>query len=482
LFGINTQDLIDAFNATYAVDEMLLKYGYDFDGKHNYRHPNSASGSFSASVKDGRVYSLSTNDPLHTADSSNGAHDAFSVFCTLGHGGNQVAATKDACDNWLLINGEPWNKVSQREYMENKHIIPTVNGESFSLAQFTLNGSSEKMREKMLEDKFILGRLAILGQITQFYAPPNAGKTLLTIWLLRQAIEAGDINAKDVFYINADDNYKGLVEKIAIAENLGFHMLAPSHNGFEPDKFSDYLKKMVDEDTARGKVAILDTSKKFIDVMSKDKQSEFGKRLREFALHGGSVIMLGHTNKHRGADGKLVPGGTTDLVDDADCVYILDYNKKTSTDENTVVFENIKSRGDVDQAASYIYERANGRGYGRLLATVRRATADETNDARRATAIETLLQKNHASIQAILETMQSGISLKTEVIKDAAERAGAGKPAIKRVLAQHTGEDFMAGHRWSLAIGENNSHIYRPVSLLPTIKDRKLYEEISNGS
>ena len=171
-------------------------------------------------------------------------------------------------------------------------------------------------------------------------------------------------------------------------------------------------------------------------------------------------------------------------MDDADCVYILDYNKKTSTDENTVVFENIKSRGDVDQAASYIYERANGRGYGGLLATVRRATADETNDARRATAIETLLQKNHALIQAILETMQSGISLKTEVIKDAAERAGAGKPAIKRVLAQHTGEDFMAGHRWSLTIGVSNAHIYRPVSLLPTNKEaiRKLYEEVSNGS
>jgi hypothetical protein len=475
---------IDAFKATYAVDEMLLKYGYDFDGKHNYRHPNSASGSFSASVKDGRVYSLSTNDPLHTADSSNGAHDAFSVFCTLGHGGNQVAATKDACDNWLLINGEPWNKVSQREYMEEKHIIPTVNGELFSLAQFTLNGSSEKMREKMLEDKFILGRLAILGQITQFYAPPNAGKTLLTIWLLRQAIEAGDINAEDVFYINADDNYKGLVEKIAIAEALGFHMLAPSHNGFDPDKFSDYLKRMVDEDTARGKIAILDTSKKFIDVMSKDKQSEFGKRLRQFALHGGSVIMLGHTNKHRGADGKLIPGGTTDLVDDADCVYILDYNKKPSTGENTVVFENIKSRGDVDQTASYIYERANGRGYSGLLASVRPATADETNDARRATAIETLLQKNHELIHAILETMQSGISLKTEVIKDAAERAIASKTSIKRVLAQHTGEDYMAGHRWSLTIGGSNAHIYRPVSLLPTNKEaiRKLYEEVSNGS
>jgi hypothetical protein len=339
------------------------------------------------------------------------------------------------------------------------------------------------MREKMLVDKFILGRLAILGQITQLYAPPNAGKTLLTIWLLRQAIEAGDINAEDVFYINADDNYKGLVEKIAIAEDLGFHMLAPSHNGFEPDKFSDYLKMMVDENTARGKVAILDTSKKFIDVMSKDKQSEFGKRLREFALHGGSVIMLGHTNKHRGADGKLIPGGTTDLVDDADCVYILDYNKKPSTGENTVVFENIKSRGDVEQTASYCYERRSGHGYDGLLATVRLATAEETSEARKAAAMETLLQKNHESINAILDAMKGGLSLKTEIIKDAAERASANKPAIARVLVQHTGDNYIGGHRWSLTIGESNSHIYRPHSLLTPKEEttRKLYAEASNG-
>jgi hypothetical protein len=110
---------IDAFNAAYTVDEILTQHGYDFDGKHNYRHPNSDSGSFSASVKDGRVYSQSTNDPLYTADTSKGAHDAFSVLCTLAHGGDQNAAIKDAGDNWLLINGEPWNKVSQREYMEN---------------------------------------------------------------------------------------------------------------------------------------------------------------------------------------------------------------------------------------------------------------------------------------------------------------------------------------------------------------------------
>ncbi|MEI7571197.1 MAG: hypothetical protein WCJ34_17330, partial [Alcaligenaceae bacterium] len=248
---------IDAFNAAFTVDELLINAGYDFDGKHNYRHPNSESGSFSASVKNGRVYSLSTNDSLYTANASNGAHDAFSVFCTLLHGGDQKAAIIDAGDNWLTINGEPWNKVTQRAYKQAQEagnavsmllldkfsqahgVTQETQSEPFSLAQFSLNGTSKQMREKMLADTFILGRLAILGQITLFSAPPNAGKTLLTLWLLRQAIEAGDIVASDVFYINADDNHRGLVEKLSIAEGLGFHTLAPSHNKFDPNKFLD---------------------------------------------------------------------------------------------------------------------------------------------------------------------------------------------------------------------------------------------------
>jgi len=482
---------IDAFKESYTVDEMLIKAGYDFDGQHNYRHPKSESGSFSASVLNGRVYSLSPNDPLYTAGASNGAHDSFSVFRTLFHRGDENAAIKDAGDNLLAIGTESWNKVAQREHTQKtdesasiKALDPMMNGEPFSLTQFSLNGKSETMRKKMLADKFILGRLAILGQITQFYAPPNAGKTLLTIWLLRQAVKTDDIKANDVFYINADDNYKGLVEKIAIAEEMGFNMLAPSHNGFDPNNFLDYVKKMVADINAHGKIVILDTSKKFVDVMNKDKGSEFGKVIREFASHGGSVIMLGHTNKHRGADGKLIPGGTTDLVDDADCVYILDSSKKPTTGENTVIFENIKSRGDVDQTASYCYERIHGHDYNGLLSTVRLATTDETIDARNAKAIETLLQKNHELIHAILEVMQRGISLKTEIIKDAAERACVSKNNIKKALTQHTGENFIAGHRWSLTVGESNSHIYRPISLLTPFKEtiRELYEEVSNGA
>lgn len=492
---------IDAFNATYTVDEILTRAGYDFDGKHSYRHPNSESGSYSASVRNERVYALSANDALHTADTSNGAHDAFSAFCTLLHGGDQNAAVIDAGDNWLVIDGQPWNKVTQREYMQAQEANNVVSmpfldrkvqahgvtqetpSEPFSLAQFSLNGTSKQMREKMLADTFILGRLAILGQITLFSAPPNAGKTLLTLWLLRQAIEAGDIVGRDVFYINADDNYKGLIEKLTIAEGLDFEMIAPSHNKFEPDKFLNYVKKMVADNNARGKVIILDTVKKFTSVMDKDAQSGFGKVIREFVSHGGSVIMLGHVNKYLGGDGKHVVAGTTDLRDDADCGYILTATKHSSTGETTVLFENIKSRGDVAETASYCYTRTDGQGYDGLLATVRLATAEETSDARKATAMEMTLEKNHDLINAILDSMKSGLSLKTDIIKDAAERACTSKPSIAKVLKRHTGNNYIWGHRWSLTIGENNSHIYRPHPLLMAKEENtsKSYAEASNG-
>ena len=109
--------LIEAFNQAYTVHELLLRAGYKQRGN-TFSHPASESGSYSASVRDGRVHSLSSSDPLFTDGA--GAHDGFSVFTTLMHGGDQKAAMKDAGDNWLMIGGESWNRVTQREYMRDQ--------------------------------------------------------------------------------------------------------------------------------------------------------------------------------------------------------------------------------------------------------------------------------------------------------------------------------------------------------------------------
>ncbi len=97
---------IDAFNDDFTVEEILLSNGYVQRGS-DFRHPASESGSYSASVRDGRVYSLSQNDPLYTRDESNGSHDAFSVYTALEHGGNEKTAIDGAARILGLVRESP---------------------------------------------------------------------------------------------------------------------------------------------------------------------------------------------------------------------------------------------------------------------------------------------------------------------------------------------------------------------------------------
>lgn len=84
---------IDAFNSANSIEDLLAQAGYKRrKGTNSWCHPNSQSGSYSAGIKDNRVHSLSTSDPLYSA--GNGAHDAFSVYCILTHNGDVQAATR----------------------------------------------------------------------------------------------------------------------------------------------------------------------------------------------------------------------------------------------------------------------------------------------------------------------------------------------------------------------------------------------------
>ncbi len=118
-----TPNLIEAFNASFTPQELMVAAGYAQWGN-CFRHPNSESGNYSASVKPDihgvlRVHTLSSSDPLYVEGSKSG-HDAFSVFTVLNHGGDKNAATKNAGDNLLTIGNEPFNKVVRREYMQNQ--------------------------------------------------------------------------------------------------------------------------------------------------------------------------------------------------------------------------------------------------------------------------------------------------------------------------------------------------------------------------
>jgi hypothetical protein len=455
------RDPIGEFNQAWGVDAVLTRNGYKPAATDRYIRPGSGSKAPGAVIMrncaDGveRVYS-------HSGDGLNDgfAHDAFDCSRLLEHGGDWAAA----------LDWDPAiTKHNQRLFMQEQaknapEPPPQSQGEGspkppFTLTQFSLKGHSNEMEKKMLADKFVLGRIAIYGQATAIYAKPNTGKTLLTLWLLIQAVNAKSIAGTDVFYINADDNYRGLVEKLKLAERHGFEMLAPGHNGFEANLFVAYMQAMIRDKTAHGKIIILDTLKKFADLMDKKTSTNFMNVGREFTANGGTLILLAHTNKNRDGEGKVVFGGTSDIVDDVDCAYTLD-EVGSAQGKKSVLFENIKARGDVDTEAGYAYSTAQGQTYEQRLNSIEsldKTTAEQAKQERRTNE---QMEKDGAVISAILEALEQGHTLKTDLVDDAHRNGGFSKARVNKVLAAYTGSDYGKGHRWYIVPGNRNAKTY----------------------
>ena len=349
------------------------------------------------------------------------------------------------------------------EKIEHSQTLSTDDcDQPFNLAKFSLNGQSADMESKMLDDRFVLGKLAILGQSTVFYAKPNGGKTLLTIWLLIEQIKAGEIAGSDVFYINADDNHKGITFKLKLAERYGFNMLAPGYNGFNADHLAQYLASLIRTEQAHGKVLILDTVKKFTDIMDKRKGSDFGEAVRQFVAHSGTVIMLAHVNKHRDAEGGLVFSGTSDLVDDSDCAYTLDTISEDGNSNRVVKFQNFKSRGDVASESVYSFDGSDGKTYPERLDSVRAVDDDEREAAERQRALGATLERNREAVDAIRECLLAETEMKkTDLIKAAVERSGVSRSRVVKALRDHTGQTRKDHQFWHADVRDKNAHVYR---------------------
>lgn len=94
--GRQTTNVIAAFNAAHPIGELLVRYGYLPQGAQRWLHPASTSRRPGVRVlpdsRPERVYSSHAQDPLNTGQ----AHDAFSVYCLLAHGGDMTAAVRAA--------------------------------------------------------------------------------------------------------------------------------------------------------------------------------------------------------------------------------------------------------------------------------------------------------------------------------------------------------------------------------------------------
>ncbi len=349
---------------------------------------------------------------------------------------------------------------AQKQAVEAPH-TETAGEPVNALDQFAINGQVAQMKQQMIDD-IPAWVWALLGQLTILFMVYNAGKTLVSLWEIINGIIAGRLIPENIYYINADDTFKGGITKGEIAEKYGFKMLIPGHNGFKADQLLTILSRLTATGKAAGIVIILDTGKKFIDMMDKAAAARATEILRQFVSHGGTVIILAHVNKHRGADGKPIHEGTGDLVNDADCVYVGDILlEDTARGLRTIQLKNIKARGDVPSEITYRYSIAKGASYEDRLQSIVEVGKAEQEAAKRMKTAQALLAKNKAAILAIKECLMDGINQKTALIEEAHSRSGLSRSVIRKALEDHTGGKVDEYQFWHLTISGKNSNIYQ---------------------
>lgn len=321
------------------------------------------------------------------------------------------------------------------------------------LERYSVRGQLAELEAKALARVYVLGRIALSCQVTAIYAAPNTGKSLVVLFLVALVISKGQIPADCIFYVNADDGFDGALDKLKISEQYGFHTLIPGFQGFESNELLSLLEALINSCQAAGKVVILDTLKKFVDVMSKEKASAFMTLLRRFTMAQGTVIVLAHTNKHARADGSPIPGGTSDVPDDADAVYTMRVDPKSrGTPEKIVVIESLKTRGGDTGPFCYRYLRDGT--YTDIFSSVREVDPAELDDF---DPVER--DDDDRLIEIVKDAIRRGVTKKMSLRDEVSRVGGVSKARALKVIELHTGPVSTQNH-WNFEVGARGSNNY----------------------
>jgi archaellum biogenesis ATPase FlaH len=201
-----------------------------------------------------------------------------------------------------------------------------------------------------------------------------------------------------------------------MAEQNGFEMISPAESGILPSDVLLMLDELSQTDDAAEIIIILDTLKKFTDLMNKKIQSEFYNILRKLVAKNATVIIAGHTNKYPDEHGNLVYEGTSDTMNDIDCAYSI--NLMTPSEGDVVVeFRRVKSRGDVVSAVSYGYRRVTGMSYYDIVDSVCKLNEQESSLVSEQNKVQEKLNKYESEKLFVQHILNNGPLIQSDIVK-----------------------------------------------------------------
>jgi hypothetical protein len=476
----------------YSIEELIEKFQLAPSEKPSYDNevymPKAADNPVIAALKDRGLTKTSTNakelkiltdklDPdigyeewyrigMAIYHETNGSDEGLNIYDAWSSKGTKYIGTQKIRAKWSSFMSGSNNPITvgtiyklladqnihycKDEFIECDYEIINPSLSENPLEKYSLKGKAAKVEAFAVNAKPILGNIALAGQLTVIYAEFNSGKTLITLHLLIQAISEGIINPLDVYYLNMDDSSSGLLEKVHLADEFGFHMLSEGYEGFTSGKFVEIIRELVKTNKANGTVVILDTLKKFVDLMSKNESTAFAEAMRQYALKGGSLIALAHTNKAK-VNGKSKYGGTNDIMSDFDCGYVVE---KISKDNgvNTVEFTKEKGRGCNVSNVSFSFSNDSSLSYCQILASVQEVDPTQLVRLKQAE----LQKADEDIIASVKHFISQGINKKMALAKAVAIDSQVSQKAAIGILERYNGKIL----HWSYSVGSKGAKIY----------------------
>jgi hypothetical protein len=474
----------DQFNERADVEGLLRSQGWTTrNGKHWTRPGKSGgiSGTFGV-VGDRKFYCwTSAAAPLEP----NQSYSPFALFATFHHGGDfgaaasalaaegygersapqplpakDVATIEALVANALQKEQDSFRKIEQ-EIVEAKNELEAVKQETEKESMLgylrrvnVADAEALENREKTAREMvFVLPGIAARGQATVIYASPNSGKTLITCHLLHQQLTAGALGDLTVVYCNFDDDFIGCNMKGRYFVGTGLILI--DNQLHTPEDVLKMMEAAIKEGTAGELCFVLDTLIRFVSDSDKQTQRAFTGLIQRFVGAQGTIIALGHTNKHKDGEGKSVHGGTSDIRNSFSQAAILELESDPeAVGTRQVRFYNDKLRGMAKCSNTYSYTHGDEKNWIERVQTVRNVNETEAK-ANIEQFIETSQRNQDKDIIACIKYMLSAGPMPTrDIVRAKGDDIAGTHRDRERVLRQYAGKD------WHESRGQNGGTNY----------------------
>jgi KaiC/GvpD/RAD55 family RecA-like ATPase len=307
---------------------------------------------------------------------------------------------------------------------------------------------TEEIIEKIADAKFAWRRLIPQGHMIVLVAEANGGKTTLMVHISAELAKDG----YRVLYINADASASDIKQYKNHAMKHGYALINPDLTNSSADRVVNELRNIAMGENDFSKVVIvLDTLKKFGDMMNKSKSKEFNTLLRTLTAKGMTVICLAHTNKYSDKDGKPMYEGTGDTRNDYDeLIYLIPVKNSDGTTTISTMADKVRAE-IVDESF--------------LITTDREIKVLDTHvDALLMKEFQRHLKEDEDVIQFILENIQTMSKSVTELrVISAEQKAGYSRERLKTVLNRYCSGNCKEP-KWLISPASTNGYKYGKIS------------------